>query len=124
MYLQSYKEFMVWQKSIDLAVEVYRLVKILPKTETYTLSDQMRRAVISIPSNIAEGQGRNSTREFIKFLAIARGSQCEIETQLQLCNRIGYLQEDETKTALNLCEEISKMLNSLIKKLSSTLNQS
>ena len=124
MYLQSYKEFMVWQKSMDLAVEVYRLVKILPKTETYTLSDQMRRAVISIPSNIAEGQGRNSTREFIKFLAIARGSQCEIETQLQLCNRIGYLQEDETKTALNLCEEISKMLNSLIKKLSSTLNQS
>ena len=124
MYLQSYKEFTVWQKSMDLAAEIYNLVKILPKTETYALSDQMRRAAVSIPSNIAEGQGRNSTREFIKFLVIARGSQCELETQLQLCVKIGYLQEDETKTALSLCEEISKMLNSLVKKLSLTLGKS
>ena len=123
MYLQSYKEFTVWQKSMDLAVEIYKLVKLLPKEETYALSDQMRRAVVSIPSNIAEGQGRNSTREFIKFLSIARGSQCEIETQLQLCIQIGYLREDETKKALNLCEEISKMLNSLVKKLGSTLDK-
>ena len=121
---KSYKDFVVWQKSMDLAEEIYKLVKLLPKTETYALSDQMRRAVISIPSNIAEGQGRNSTKEFIKFLAIARDSQCELETQLQLCNKIGYLQEDETKTALSLCEEISKMLNSLVKKLSATLGKS
>ena len=123
MYLQSYKEFTVWQKSMDLAVEIYRIVEFLPKTETYSLSDQMRRAAVSIPSNIAEGQGRNSTREFIKFLAIARGSRCELETQLQLCNRIGYLTEDETKTALNLCEEVSRMLNVLIKKLTATLDK-
>ena len=121
MYLQSYKEFTVWQKSMDLAVEVYSLVKKLPKEELYGMSGQIRRAVISIPSNIAEGQGRNSTREFVKFLAIARGSQCEVETQLQLCIRLGYLGEKETKAVLGICEEVSKMLNALIKKLSSTL---
>lgn len=123
MYLQSYKEFVVWQKSMDLAEEVYNLTRRLPKSETYTLSDQMRRAVISIPSNIAEGQGRNSTKEFIKFLAIARGSQCELETQLQLCIRFKYLTTEEVEKAFLLCEEISKMLNSLIKKLSLTLNK-
>lgn len=123
MYLQSYKDFTVWQKSMDLAVEIYRLVKILPKSETYALSDQMRRAAVSIPSNIAEGQGRNSTREFTKFLSIARGSQCELETQLQLCTRFKYLTQDETEKALGLCEEVSKMLNALIKKLTSTLNE-
>lgn len=122
MYLQSYKDFTVWQKSMDLAVEIYRLVKILPKSETYALSDQMRRAAVSIPSNIAEGQGRNSTREFTKFLSIARGSQCELETQLQLCIRFEYLTQGETEKALGLCEEVSKMLNALIKKLTSTLN--
>ncbi len=83
----------------------------------------MRRAAVSIPSNIAEGQGRNSTREFTKFLSIARGSQCELETQLQLCTRFKYLTQDETEKALGLCEEVSKMLNALIKKLTSTLNE-
>ena len=117
MYLQSYKDFIVWQKSMDLAEEIYSLVKLLPKIETYALSDQMRRAVVSIPSNIAEGQGRNSTKEFIKFLAIARGSQKELETQLQLCVRIGYITEEEISVAMNLCEEVGKMLNTLMRKL-------
>ncbi|MBQ9441769.1 MAG: four helix bundle protein [Selenomonadaceae bacterium] len=121
MTLRSYKEFTVWQKSIDLAVEIYRLVRLLPKTETYALSDQMRRAAISIPSNIAEGQGRNSTREFIKFLAIARGSQSELETQLQLCVRIGYVDESEISVSVGLCNEVGKMLNVLIRKLTQTL---
>ncbi len=121
MTLRSYKEFTVWQKSMDLAVEIYRLVKILPKTETYALSDQMRRTVVSIPSNIAEGQGRNSTREFIKFLAIARGSQSELETQLQLCVRIGYVDESEISVSVGLCNEVGKMLNVLIRKLTQTL---
>ncbi len=121
MTLRSYKEFTVWQKSMDLAVEIYRLVRLLPKTETYALSDQMRRAAISIPSNIAEGQGRNSTREFIKFLAIARGSQSELETQLQLCVRIGYVDESEISVSVGLCNEVGKMLNVLIRKLTQTL---
>lgn len=120
MALQTYKEFTVWQKSMDLAVEIYRLVKILPKTETYALSDQMRRAVVSIPSNIAEGQGRNSTREFINFLGFARGSQKELETQLLLCLRIGYFTEKDVSVAMNLCEEVGKMLSSLVKKLKSS----
>lgn len=115
--LQSYKDFIVWQKSMDLAIEIYRLVKFLPREETYALSDQMRRAVVSIPSNIAEGQGRNSTKEFAKFLAIARGSQAELETQLQLCIRLQYFSEEQATLALELCDEIRKMLNSLISKL-------
>ena len=120
MKLQSYKDFKVWKKSMDLAVEVYKLLKYLPKEETYGLASQMRRSVTSIPSNIAEGQGRNTTREFIQFLAIARGSQCEIETQLLLCIKLEYLEQEDTINALGLCEEIGKMLNSLIRKLSQT----
>ena len=70
--MNSYEDLIVWQKAMDLTVEIYRLVKFLPREETYALSDQMRRAVVSIPSNIAEGHGRSSTREFINFLYIAR----------------------------------------------------
>jgi len=121
LVLKSYKDFIVWQKAMDLAVEVYRLVKFLPREETYALSDQMRRAVISIPSNIAEGQGRSSTRDFIKFLSIARGSQSEIETQLQICIRLRYFSEEQA-TTLGLCNEINKMLNSLIGKLRLSLD--
>ena len=120
MRAKSYKDFIVWQKSINLSVEIYRLVKLLPNTETYGLSDQMRRAVVSIPSNIAEGQGRNSAKEFVNFLAIARGSQKELETQLYICTKIEYLTEEETSTAINLCAEIGKMLNSLITKIQSS----
>ena len=78
--MQNYKELIVWQKSMDLVAEIYKLVKFLPKEETYALSDQMRRAVVSIPSNIAEGYGRNSTRDYVKFLKTARGSCFELET--------------------------------------------
>ena len=120
MRANDYKDFIVWQKSIDLAVEIYKLIKLLPKTETYGLSDQMRRAVVSIPSNIAEGQGRNSAKEFVNFLAIARGSQKELETQIYICTRLEYFTEEEALTALNLCEEIGKMLNSLISKIKSS----
>ncbi len=119
MKLKTYKDFIVWQKAMDLTVEVYRLVKFLPREETYALSDQMRRASVSIPSNIAEGQGRGSTKDFINFLFIARGSQTELETQLQICIRLNYLSETQAETALNLCQEISKMLSTLILKLKS-----
>ena len=123
MRASSYKDLVVWQKAIDLSVEVYKLVKLLPKIETYALSDQMRRAVISIPSNIAEGKGRNSAKEYVKFLAIARGSQKELETQLYICTKLEYFTEEEATTALNLCEEVGKMLNSLIIKLQSPTPQ-
>ena len=77
----------------------------------------MCRAVVSIPSNIAEGKGRNSAKEFVNFLSIARGSQKELETQLYICIKIGYFTEDEVSTAMTLCEEVGKMLNALIMKL-------
>ena len=115
--MKNHKELIVWQKSMLLVEEVYRLVKLLPKEETYALSDQMRRAVVSIPSNIAEGNGRESEKEFLRFLAIAQGSNAEIETQLLICQRLGYLPQEDTKPALLLQEEVSKMLRALIKKL-------
>ncbi len=117
MALKTYRELKVWQKAMDLTVEIYRLTKLLPKFEIYGLSDQMRRAAISIPSNIAEGFGRNSTKEFIQFLTIARGSQLELETQVQICQRLGYFSDNEIDSVLHLCTEINKMLNVLIKKL-------
>ena len=122
MHLQSYKEFVVWQRAMELAVEIYRLMKLLPKFETYGIADQMRRAAVSIPSNIAEGQGRDSVKEFIHFLSIARGSRNELETQLLLCVQLEYLAHKDVELALNLCVEVSKMLNSLIKKLRASLN--
>lgn len=113
MKSSNYKELKVWQKAMDLTVEVYKLVKLLPKEETYALSDQMRRAVVSIPSNIAEGQGRNSDKEFIQFLSIARGSLWELETQIEICLRIGYIDQSMATDTNNLIAEISKMLNAL-----------
>lgn len=113
MKSSNYKELKVGQKAMDLTVEVYKLVKLLPKEETYALSDQMRRAVVSIPSNIAEGQGRNSDKEFIQFLSIARGSLWELETQIEICLRIGYIDQSLATNIYNLIAEISKMLNAL-----------
>ena len=89
--MQSFKDLIVWQKAIILVEEVYHLLRNLPNDERYALSDQIRRSVVSIPSNIAEGRGRNSEKEFVRFLNIANGSAYELETQLILCQRLGYL---------------------------------
>lgn len=109
---------------MNLIVEIYRLVPLLPKFETYALSDQMRRAVISIASNIAEGYGRNSTREYIQFLGIARGSCFELETQIQACLHVGYLTEKDTEVSLGLLSEIIRMLHSTISTLKEKLKKS
>ena len=115
--LKSYKDLVVWQKSMDLVVEVYALVKKLPKEETYALSDQMRRSVVSIPSNIAEGYTRNSTVEYLRFLSIANGSRTELETQLIICTRIQYLTEKDTEKALAMSDEIGRIIYSIIGRL-------
>lgn len=115
--IRDYKDLIVWQKSMDLGVEVYRMVKKLPKEERFAMSDQLRRAAISIPSNIAEGQSRNSIKEFIYFLSIAKGSKAELETQLLLCEKTNYLKNSDIEEALNMMTEIGKMLNSLQKSL-------
>ena len=104
---------------MDLTVEIYNLVKRLPREETYALSDQMRRAVVSIPSNIAEGQGRNSDKEFINFLSIARGSLWELETQIEICERLHYIDSELASKVYSLTTEVSKMLNSLSNSLKS-----
>ncbi len=118
MAVQNYRGLVVWQKAMDLVEVTYRLVKLLPKEELYSLSDQMRRAAVSVPSNIAEGQQRNSTKEFINFLSIARGSAAELETQYMICIRLGYLTQTQAQKPIDLCAEIGKMLNALIGRLS------
>ena len=115
--VNSYKDLIVWQKAMDLVVEIYKLVKKLPKEELYSLSDQMRRAAVSIPSNIAEGRNRSSSKDFLRFLYMARGSTAEIETQLYICVKLQYLKENDIEIALNLCGEIGKMLNAMIAKI-------
>lgn len=117
--IKSFKELIVWQKAMDLAAEVYRVTKKLPKEETFALGDQLRRASAAIPSNIAEGFGRGSKRDYANFLMIARGSLFETETQLLLCVRVQYLIESDIKPALAMLDEVGKMLNSVIAKLRS-----
>ena len=117
MKSSDYKQLIVWHKSMDLVVEIYSLVRLLPKEELYALSDQMRRAVVSIPSNISEGLGRNSDKEFVQFLSVSRGSLWELETQLEVCERLNYIDNSKTSKARNLITEISKMINSLANSL-------
>ena len=116
----SYRELIVWQKAMELVEETYRIVKLLPKEEMYALSDQMRRAAISIPSNIAEGQARNSAKEFLYFLSIAKGSVAELHTQYLICVRLQYMANEEIEKATVLLEETGKMLNALIHRLSAS----
>lgn len=114
----SYQNLQVWQKAMNLVEETYLLVKKLPKEELYGLSDQMRRAAVSIPSNIAEGKDRASDKEFVRFLYIARGSVSELETQFLICERLGYLKSDDVQNAVQNCNEVGRMLQGLIKSLS------
>ena len=117
MAIKDYKDLIVWQKSMDLVVEIYRLIKKLPKEEIYGISDQMRRSAVSIPSNIAEGYNRVSVKEYVRFLYMIKGSRAELETQIFICIRLGYLTESDCEIALNLLTEISKMLTSIIQKI-------
>ncbi|MBQ7218027.1 MAG: four helix bundle protein [Ruminococcus sp.] len=120
MSAKSFRDLIVWQKSIDLVVEVYQLIKRLPKEEIYSLSNQMRRSSVSIPSNIAEGQQRKTTKEFVNFLSIAKGSNAELQTQLIICVRLGYLTDEQIKPTMTLSEEISKMLTKICETLQTT----
>ena len=110
----QYRKLIVWQKAMLFSKQVYRLVEQFPVSEKYALSDQVRRAVVSIPSNIAEGCGRASNRDYAHFLSIARGSLYETMTQLEMAKEFGYLESiDGTET---LAAEISRMLTTLMKK--------
>ena len=113
MKSSEFRDLKVWQRSMDLAEEVYSLVKHLPREETYSMADQIRRAAVSIPSNIAEGQGRITAKEFIRFLSMARGSLWELSTQIELCERLHYLDKSQTENVNKLIIEVAKMLNAL-----------
>ncbi len=121
--MANYEELIVWQKAMTLTEEIYRIVKFLPKEELFGLSDQMRRAAVSIPSNIAEGHGRDTNGDFRRFLLIARGSLMELETQIEVCKRLHYISEKELKVSCSLCCEIEKILWTMINKPSSRIKQ-
>lgn len=113
--MNSYKELNVWQKSIDLVKQVYALTKTFPKEERYALTDQINRAVVSIPSNIAEGNGRNSTKDYIHFLNISRGSLYEVNTQMYIANQLGYITDNVYSDLSDEIDVIGRMLNKLVK---------
>jgi four helix bundle protein len=115
--LRHFQELTVWQRALDPAVAVYSLPKAFPKDELFGLTSQLRRAAVSVSSNIAEGQARGSQREFIQFLCIAKGSNAEVRSQLALIRRIGLGDPQLSDASEALTIEISKMLNSLISKL-------
>ncbi|MFN8325651.1 four helix bundle protein [Flavobacterium sp.] len=115
--MKSYRDLVVWQKSMQISVLIYELIIKLPENEKYGLIPQIKRSAISIPSNIAEGYGRNYKKDFSRFLQIARGSLYENQTQLELSLNLGFIEENDLKEIKELSLEIEKMLNSLIKKL-------
>ena len=110
----QYRKLIVWQKAMRFSKAVYALIDQFPATEKYALSDQIRRAAVSVPSNIAEGCGRASNRDYAHFLSIARGSLYETMTQLELAQSLGYI--DPITDVEELVSEISRMLTSLMKK--------
>ncbi|MEP5611252.1 MAG: four helix bundle protein [Cyclobacteriaceae bacterium] len=116
--LKSYKELIVWQRAMQLVKEIYRITSTFPPEEKFGLTNQMRRASVSIPSNIAEGWGRSLTKNYLQFLRISRGSLYELETQLALSVDLEFLSNSDK--AEGLIVEVSKMLNTLIKKLDSS----
>jgi four helix bundle protein len=121
MSLQSYKELEVWQMAMDLAEQCYRTTRSFPRDELFGLTSQIRRAAVSIPANIAEGQGRDHTKEFLHFLSVARGSLMETETHLLLSGRIGLINQEILDPLLELTARIGRMLAGLRKALAKRL---
>ena len=115
--MASYRELRAWQKAMNLVAEIYKLCRFLPREETYGLSDQMRRAAVSIPSNIAEGQARDSDKDFIRFLYIAQGSRAELETQLEICVQLHYLSKEQISAAETFSAQTGRMIRNLIKNI-------
>jgi four helix bundle protein len=117
MAVQHYRELIVWQKAMNLVETVYRVTSEFPREEIYGLTSQIRRSAVSVPSNIAEGQGRRTTRDFLHFLSMAQGSLMEVETQITIARRLGYVDTNtETKT-LDSTAEIGRLLNGLCNSL-------
>ncbi len=112
--IRNYRDLLVWQKSVDLTVSVYKIIRVFPKEELFGLVSQMRRCAVSVPSNIAEGQARNTTGEFKQFLGIAKGSLAELDAQLEIARRLSYLDQADHEAYTADCTEVAKMLNGLL----------
>ncbi len=119
--IKSHRDLVVWQKAMQLVVAVYHVSKSFPKEETYGLTSQSRRASVSIPANIAEGQGRRLTKEFQQFLAHARGSLLELDTHMELALRLGYINTEQHAAIQEKLDEVGRLLNGLIRSLSSNI---
>jgi four helix bundle protein len=117
MSLSSYRELKVWQQGIENCVAIYRATGDFPKHELYGLTSQMRRASVSIPSNIAEGHSRDSTKEFLRHLSIVLGSLAELETQLTIAERLGYLRASVAEELIERCDYVGRMLRNLQRSL-------
>ncbi len=119
--IKSYKDLLIWQKGIDIVTDLYQLVENFPKEELYALSSQLKRAAVSIPSNIAEGYGRNSTQSYMHFVSISRGSLFELETQLLVARKLKFIKNETLfSNIMNQITEETKIINSFINKLESS----
>jgi four helix bundle protein len=119
--VNSYKDLLVWQQSVDLTVNIYTLTSSFPKSELFGLASQIQRAAVSVPSNIAEGHARDSTKEYLRFISIALGSLAEVETQLVIANKLQILNNEMMGELLGKTGEIGRMLRGLQKSLKAKL---
>lgn len=122
--MQHYRDLHVWKKGMDLAEAIFRQTELFPKSQLYVLTAQMQRCALSIPSNIAEGRGRNTESEFSYFLNVARGSACELQTQIELAMRLNFISSEESKFLSAQCEESLRMLHGLRSTLKLNTKQS
>ncbi|MEQ1880920.1 MAG: four helix bundle protein [Burkholderiales bacterium] len=120
--VSSYRDLTVWKRAMELVEIIYQLTMKLPSVEKYGLASQVQRAAVSLPSNIAEGHARESTREYLRYLLIVRGSLAELETQLLLCERLKLLTADDIAPAMAICDELGRMLRGLQHSLNDKLN--
>ena len=110
---QSYRDLNVWNEAMDLVVDCYHITDIFPKKEMYGLGSQLQRAAVSVPANIAEGQGRQYSKEFLQYIAVAYGSLAEVETHIQIARRLNYIDETKEMQLLEKAGRIGRMLNGL-----------
>ena len=115
--MRNYRDLIVWQKAMELVTAIYHHTKSFPEDERYGLTLQLRRSAVSLPSNMAEGYGRNSTQDYIRFLRIANGSLFELQAQLEIARNLGFLAEESFSVLFEFTREIERMLSSLIKKV-------
>jgi len=119
--MKTYRELLVWQKAMDLVESIYHAAAVFPREENYGLASQVRRAAVSIPSNIAEGQGRQGPRDFLRFLWMAHGSLREVETQVLIAERLRYLGSETVASLLTMTSEVGRLLNGLIRSINQSI---